>query len=67
MNEFVEKHRIMDHVTGHSVTGIVTPSKHGPMAGRLKICACGVETTNEKCGVCNAEYRAGLSLRVFKR
>jgi hypothetical protein len=49
------------------INGVVSPSKYGPEAGRLKLCACGVPTNDNKCGVCYAEDRAGISLRVHKR
>lgn len=63
MSELIEQYKNMEHVTGDSVTGIVTPSKHRTK-GNLKRCACGVLTYVDRCGVCRAEIRAGLSLRV---
>jgi hypothetical protein len=54
-----------DHIVP-GINGIVTPTKHD-MVGRLDKCACGIPTNAEKCGVCYAEERAGLSLRVFKK
>ena len=45
---------------------IITPSTHDTV-GRLKKCACGIPTNDKKCGVCHAEERAGISLRVVKK
>jgi len=61
--KFEETYRPMGNITNMTNTGIVTPSKHD-VVGRLHKCACGIPCNAEKCGVCNAEERAGFSLRV---
>lgn len=65
MKDFTEAPRSMSHVSGTSVTGIVTPSKH-EKDSRLKLCACGIETTTQICSLCKIEMEAGISLRVGK-
>jgi hypothetical protein len=65
MNEFVESRRSLGHITNTSNTGLVTPSKYD-MAGRLRLCACGVETKEDVCAVCRIATEAGIDLRVFK-
>ena len=57
--------RDMSHVTGNSTKGIITPSRYKKYLITKK-CACGIEVLVGTCALCNAEMKAGISLRVFK-
>jgi hypothetical protein len=63
MIRFEESFKSMSHVTNESTKGIVTPSQYPRLIVRR--CRCGVLTNISRCGVCESEMRAGLSIRVF--